>query len=62
MFMDFGEGHGPVSPTGGGRPEHRGPALDRQDERRLLTAIAFNLVVLIVAPVGGATLLALLFL
>lgn len=59
MFMDFREGHGPVPPTGGGRPERSGPALDRQDERRLLAAIGFNLVLLIVAPVGGATLLAL---
>jgi hypothetical protein len=62
MFMDFREGHWPVSPAGDGRPQHRSPGLDREDERRLLMTIAFNLVLLIVAPVGGATLLALLFL
>lgn len=62
MFIDFREGHWPVPPAGGGRPEPRGPGLDREDERRLLMTIAFNLVLLIVAPVGGATLLALLFL
>lgn len=61
MFMDFREDHGPVPPPGGGRPARPRAMLDRRSERRLFYAIAFNLVLLIVAPVGGATLLALLF-
>lgn len=61
MFMDFREGHTPMPPPGGnGRAQPRA-AMGRESERRLLYAIAFNLVLLIVAPVGGATLLALLF-
>jgi len=61
MFMDFREGHDPVPPPGGGRPARPRVTLDRRSEKRLFYAIAFNLVLLIVAPVGGTTLLALLF-
>lgn len=39
-------------------PPRRQPVrrIDRQQEKRLFQAVAFNIVLLLVAPIGGATL------
>lgn len=56
MFVRFDPDWPPLDPP------RRTPAipprrLDAAQEKRLLQAIAFNLVLMIVAPIGGATIL-----
>lgn len=52
MYLDT-NGFGPGGPAGDGGPA---PRLTRKNEKRLLWLAAFNVVLLIVAPIGGATL------
>jgi hypothetical protein len=52
MYLDT-NGFGPGEPAGRRSPP---PRLTRQNEKTLLWIAAANVVILIVAPVGGATL------
>ncbi|QHL90792.1 hypothetical protein GVO57_08060 [Sphingomonas changnyeongensis] len=60
MFVDFRGDPPPASwpPPRGPLP---GPRITRPRERRLMALVALNLILLLVAPIGGATLIVLLF-
>lgn len=52
MFLDT-NGHGPGEPERDGRPHRR---LTKRDEKTLFWLAGINIIILLVAPIGGATL------
>jgi hypothetical protein len=54
MFVDFKD---PWPPPPRWEPKRSAPKLTPRDERVLLWAVGFNLLVLLIAPIGGASII-----
>lgn len=58
MFVDFSGQWEPLPPSPPRPPAMPARGIGRTEERRLMLIVAINLVLLLVAPIGGATVIA----